>query len=345
LASILGDLAQHVAGAELLARLHPLEEIAGIRAALFNARTGVNRDQKSAAQAADQLKRSTPAVIPEAASQDDLAGLEDERAQLSGAIASERTRIEKDHDALEQQAREHAAAQEQLISGEFKRRAAQMRAEHAAKVADMERALEAAIAGLKDADEHRLDEIDAARDRTIADAGKAQREALAALERRQAVLTELTASIAEKRAQADNASKARALAEQTKEFEGNAERLKGEGDRLTSTIDALDSLARRLADELPMGLEIRDKNIFVNGISFDHLNTAARVDIAVRVACLRAKDSRLAVLFVDGAEALDTDHFQALVQRLEQDSIQAFLGRVEDHDFRVETREEAHASA
>jgi hypothetical protein len=46
------------------AGLHPIEELAWIRDAIFRERTGVNRDQKQKAASAEQTRRSCPAVIP-----------------------------------------------------------------------------------------------------------------------------------------------------------------------------------------------------------------------------------------------------------------------------------------
>ena len=47
------------------AGLHPLEHLAMVRDSLFAARTGVNRDAKSKAQAAEQLRRELPAKAPD----------------------------------------------------------------------------------------------------------------------------------------------------------------------------------------------------------------------------------------------------------------------------------------
>jgi hypothetical protein len=113
------------------------------------------------------------------------------------------------------------------------------------------------------------------------------------------------------REQASRAEKDRALTEQAEEFDRQRDRMKAEADRLTQALAALDAYRRRMAEDLPIpGLSIEGKEIRVNGVPYDQLNMQARIDIAVKVAMLRAKGQKLPVIFVDGAEALDTRAFR-----------------------------------
>ena len=138
------------------------------------------------------------------------------------------------------------------------------------------------------------------------------------------------------RAHAEASTKARALHEQAAQFDREAAQLEVEGVRLTAALDALDAHRRRLAENLPIeGVSIEDKVIRVYGVPFEQLNTAQRVRIAVQVACLRAKAQLLPVVFVDGAEALDREHFDALVDELKAAGVQAFLAAVADCELQV----------
>ncbi len=162
-------------------------------------------------------------------------------------------------------------------------------------------------------------------------------EVRAAAAQRGAKLNVTRERLAALRAQAEASAKAKALHEQAAQFDLEAQRLALESTRLTKAVDALDRYRRQMAENLPIsGLEIEDKTIRVNGIPFEQLNTAQRVAIAVKVATLRAKVQRLPVVFVDGAEALDSEHFDALVAALKAENVQAFLGRVTDEDFRAQ---------
>ena len=139
------------------------------------------------------------------------------------------------------------------------------------------------------------------------------------------------------RAQAAAGERARALADQVEKFDRAAQDLDVESERLSSALEVLDEYRRRLAEDLPIpGLTISGKEIRVNGVLFEQLNAGQRVEIAVKVATLRARGRRLPIVFVDGAEQLDAEHFEALVAELKASGVQAFIGRVADHPLTVE---------
>jgi len=75
-------------------------------------------------------------------------------------------------------------------------------------------------------------------------------------------------------------------------------------------------------------LEVDDKIIKVGGVPFDQLNTQQRIDIAVKIACIRAKDHRLPAVYIDGAEALDSTNFAALKKSLLAAGVQPFIAKV-----------------
>ncbi|MNE63998.1 hypothetical protein D3C80_1593820 [compost metagenome] len=87
------------------------------------------------------------------------------------------------------------------------------------------------------------------------------------------------------------------------------------------------------------GLEVRDGEVFRNGITFDRLNTAQQVDIAVEIAKLRAGE--LGVICVDGIEALNSQAFDEFRERALQSGLQLFVSRVSDEEFTVKTSTQA----
>jgi DNA repair exonuclease SbcCD ATPase subunit len=328
--------------------LHPLEEIALLRGAVFTARTGVNRDQKGKEAAAEQTRRNAPAVLPEDVAAE-LATVGEEAARL----LAEAARAEEAAEAARREA--VAAAQaahdqaEEAARSEFKRQKDRIEAAHAewaaAKRAAVEREIAEAAARDQDiierargATESALDEIDAVFERASAAAHQARQEAQPAIDGLRAKRAAARERLAALREQAEAAAKGRALHEQAAKFDEEAEALKLASATLSAALERLDGLRRRLADELPIeGLEIADKEIRVHGVRYEQLNTAQRTRIAVQVACLRARSQRLPVVFVDGAEALDTAHFEALVKELKREKVQAFVARVEDHELEVKT--------
>ena len=355
-------LAQALAGVDpailpaVPGRLHPLEEIELIHGAVFTARRGVSRDQKGKAQAADQTRRSAPAVVPE----DPAAAIEaaqksvefvaasiaqaeaEAKAAEDAALAAGQAAHDREEDAIKAQYRE-AARSEKAAHEQW---AASKRAEVEEQIARAAAHSEEVLASRRAQDEARLDAIDAALQAQQQDARETRARADADLGRVRAELATGQQRLATLREQSKGAASALALHQQARRFEEEAQALLGEAGRLTAALEKLDALRRRLAKDLPIdGLTIEGREIRVHGVQYSHLNTAQRVEIAVKVACLRARGSRLPVVFVDGAEALDQEHFDLLVAALRRAGTQAFLARVEDHDFRVVIEEAPHATA
>jgi hypothetical protein len=100
---------------------------------------------------------------------------------------------------------------------------------------------------------------------------------------------------------------------------------------LTMAIEKLLALKSKLLESLPVaGLEVRDGDIFVDGIPFDRVNEAERVKLAVRLAVLRAGKLRLVVL--DGLERLSAKTFSLLRKELESTDLQVIGSFVSSED-------------
>jgi colicin import membrane protein len=310
------------------------------------------------AGAAEQTRRNAPAVVQEVEAELDAvrevaAGLLAEVARATEAAdAAQRERVaaaQAEHDQAE--AAERAAFKE-LARGkraEVARVAEAERADLERKVAALWKELEERQAVRKDAVELEVAEAQGATERRL-DALDAALEAarLAAQEARDLFEAQIAGKreersrarerVATLQEQAEAATKGRAMHELAAQYDAEAEELRAQSDRLTAAINRLDALQRSLADDLPIeGLEIAGREVKVNGIPFDQLNTAQKVAVAVKVATLRARLQRLPVVFVDGAEALDREHFDALVSELAAAGVQAFVARVEDHALEVKT--------
>ena len=101
-----------------------------------------------------------------------------------------------------------------------------------------------------------------------------------------------------------------------------------------------DALKSELLSGLPVpGLEIRDGQIYVDGLPFDRVNEARRIRIAVDIAKLRA--GRLGLLLVDGMERLDETSFREFVAAVRDSGLQAIVCRVDETDLVI--KEEAAA--
>lgn len=116
--------------------------------------------------------------------------------------------------------------------------------------------------------------------------------------------------------------------------------LQQDADNQTKALGEIDKYKDELLNSMPIpGLEVRDGEVFRNGITFDRLNTAQQVDIAVEIAKLRAGE--LGVICVDGIEALNSQAFAEFRERALESGLQLFVSRVSDEEFSVKTSTQA----
>jgi hypothetical protein len=91
-----------------------------------------------------------------------------------------------------------------------------------------------------------------------------------------------------------------------------------------------------LLENLPIpDIEVREGEIYKDGVPLDRLNTAAQVGIAVEVAKLRA--GTLGAVCVDRIESLDAATFAEFKRAMAKTSLQLFVSRVTDGEFSVTT--------
>lgn len=327
------DALQAVVGAEAWASLPAIrkgqdafEELQDVRQGIFDARTGVGRDAKAAAASAEQLRRNIPAVLPSDHAETILTG-EASVAELTAQIAAGEAQAKAAHTLALSTIASAFQAKAKKLRADLDAESASMRAEVERQIALKAAAVSAEIEILREADEAEMSAAD-----------KAKETAEVALSEQRSLLSVAREDLARLRAEAESGIKARALQEQAESFETQADTLKAKQDRLTDSIDALDLFRRRLLDNLPIkGLEIEGGAVMkVDGVPYDQVNTARKLQIAVDVACLRASGP-LPLVFVDGAEALDSKSFDALVAELGKRPVQAMLARVSDAPFSVES--------
>lgn len=106
-------------------------------------------------------------------------------------------------------------------------------------------------------------------------------------------------------------------------------------DRCTKAIEALAGLKTKLLNDLPIkGVEVKDGELFVDGIPFDRVNEARKVEIAIQIAGLRS--GKLPLIIVDGLERLDSKTFAAFVVAAKKSKAQMIVTRVSDSALAVE---------
>lgn len=116
--------------------------------------------------------------------------------------------------------------------------------------------------------------------------------------------------------------------------------LQADAARQTKALDDLDKYKCDLLASLPIpGVEVKDGEIYRDGVVFDRLNTAQQVWIAVEIAKLRTGD--LGVACVDGIELLDPVAFEEFKKQALESDLQLFVSRVTGEEFEVKTSNSA----
>lgn len=336
---------------------HPLTILTRAHEALFTERTGINTTRRDKKATTDQLERSIPADLPEA-TREGLDALEAERDELQKTVTERRAAAESWYRTAISEAEAAFDTLKAREMGNYKAAASKARDAAAQRVRALEAAAEQEIAAIrdrlarataaeKDGVEVEVDALSAAGTDAIegaamvlgeirrvqAEARTNRLDSLAEPERRMATVSEQIATI---RANADRVAEIRNTREMVERFKSEVESLDGKAEALTAGLESLAVLKSQLLAALPIeGLEVVGKEIRVNKVPYDSLNTAQRIRLAVQVAALRAKSQTLPCIFIDGAEAFDAEQYAVLVDELKKTGAQVFISKVTSGDLKV----------
>lgn len=286
--------------------VHALHVIDQVHKQVYDARTGTNRAVKEKQATINQLEAAVPPA-PEGVEGDEqeleqrIAKATEERDTLLGKITAKltglRTKTQQDIDA---------------VRAEVQRKIDEAKADGQAKV-----------------------------DAINAEQAEQEGKAAAAREKAHATHTETTTPLQAQLQVIRNDREAAGRRKQTLDtiatMQTEYEQLKAEADQQTGALAAIEQYKSDLLASLPIpGLEVRDGEIYRNGVIFDRLNTAQQVEVAVEVAKLRAAD--LGVVCVDGLELLDSNTLDAFKASALDSGLQLFITRVTDGEgFQIET--------
>lgn len=138
------------------------------------------------------------------------------------------------------------------------------------------------------------------------------------------------------RSNRDAAAKRQGALETIATLEDELGTLVTEAERQTQALAAIEAYKSELLASLPIpGLEVRDGEVFRNGVPLDRLNTAQQIEIAVELAKLRSGELGIAV--VDRIESLDKESREALRRSASVAGLQLIVTRVSDGEFSVVT--------
>jgi len=277
---------------------HALEVIEAVRKVVYDERTAVNRVVRENQAAAERLRESLPAES-EAVDPQAIERLEAEKAEKEEAVRRELRHIT----AAEQ---DKVQAITSAAANEIERLREAIR--------EVERRAEAEISAARQVAAN-------AREGAQAEAGPD--------------ITRMAEEIAAARERLREAGRHENIRQMLDETERRAEEHARKSERLTEAIRRLDALKGQLLEELPIpGVEIRDGEVYRDGVPFPRMNTAEQVKLAVEVARLRAGDVPLAC--VDGMECLDQRTFDLFIASLDASGMQAVVTRVSNDPLTVE---------
>jgi hypothetical protein len=197
--------------------------------------------------------------------------------------------------------------------------------------------MEAAIARIKQEWETKRDEESARIDAEIEDLRAQKDVALSQVHAEHApTLDEHKATLARLEQRKEEEIRIQHTREMIVKAEEQEKALANEWSDLDQRVKRLDDLAASLTAELPIeGLEIKDEEIYFESVPWPLVNTAKQIEIAFKIALLRAKG--LPFIFFDGLEALSSKNIEAFKEMALGCDRQIFTTRVTDTELTVKT--------
>lgn len=286
--------------------IHALHVIESVRTQVYDDRTGTNRAIKEKDGTINQLR----IAMPEAP-----GGVEGSEDELRAAI-----------DALKATRDAEVARIDAKLNT--------IRSTSGEKINLLRDAAAAKIEAIKAELATAIDTEHAAFTDTSSKAGRVRQKALDTCAEAIAPLTTAVASIAANR---DAQSKRDVTIQTIAKMEEELEDLRKDAEAQTKALDDIDAYKEELLASLPIpGVEVKDGEVFRDGIAFDRLNTAQQVGIAIDIAKLRAGE--LKVICVDGLECLDKPAYDALTKQFSDSDFQVFVTRVEGDKLKISTQ-------
>lgn len=310
-ASFLTTLKPVVTKAKLLPAL---DAVKMVEDHVYDKRTDLNRDSKIKATHAGQLRESIGTDEETDWSAEEARLLSEKDARVSEE-AEQKAGAERQREAVEKDLNKDAWDKKVAVNADYDEQIRVLNAARAEKIGTIESKLKSDLKIVADTHQGSLGEISGA--------FRAEIERLTS--EHSAAKTKAASQIQDKRT--------REIAEKA---EQEALALKDQADKLTASLNALDSLRDDMLDHLPISGLTFDANkvAHLNGVPLSEVNTQARAQFWLRVAAMRAGE--FGVVCCDGLECFDDAHFASLVEAAKQTGLQWFLGRVDSKEFRIE---------
>jgi hypothetical protein len=277
---------------------HGLEVIDAVRKEVYEARTGTNRAVSEKEATIAQLTAAMP---------DAPAGVEGDEGSYQAQIDAETQKRDAEYQRIDTK-----------LAG--------LETKHAADVNAIKDELQAAIDRLRAEAQQKIDGLQSTLQASRDAAGKQRALTTQRWNDATAPLRAAQAAIASNR---DAAAKRRVAQETIATMTAELQVLAETAAKQTEALSQIDAYKLELLSKLPIpGVEVVGGEITRGGISFDRLNTAQQVGIAVEIAKLRS--GSLGVVCVDGIELLNSESYNAFRDQALASGLQMFVSRVTD---------------
>lgn len=294
-----------VAGS-LPAGLFGFDLLAAAEKKIFDERTAENRIAKESAAAAKQFRAGISGENPELlkaereAAKSELSALHSRREEAAfAATAAEKKEI-SDLEALQVEDRTEL----QNLRN---------------KIRDLEEKIRI-----------RSQNIDAAKGREAAAAKNSYQETAAAVSELEGRIRLLDSKI-------EAASREAGLREAAEKSEQKSRAAEERSKTLSGDLETIAEFRKRALANLPIpGLEVREGEVYFEGVVFDRLNTAKRFELAIEVAKIRAGE--LALVPIDGLEAFDAETFAEFERAAEASGVQFVATKVGEGKLRISSK-------
>lgn len=321
--------------------LHPLEDLEAIEAAVFSARTEVNRQERAESDAAAKLLAGLPAEAPGDVGAE-IVRLEQQLSADAAQITTEQTRLESSMRIAEER-----------LKGQFKTAREKLRAAHEAKAAEIRAAAERRVAELLAETEAEIDALRTRAEAEIDAEDQAQQDAIHQLEERGSALHQGRERLAALREQQRSIETDRHVRATAAEATAKARGHEARSAELTQALDALKRYRLELAERLPIkGLAVSfdekgRKSLTLDGVPLAQVNDGRLVELATEVSLLRATPAQrqggphLPLVLLDGIERLDPKARAALLREIASRGAQVLAAVVAPDALRTLRGEEA----
>lgn len=300
---------------------HALEVISKVGKAIFDLRTGVNRDTKTKRTTAEETSKTLPPDAPEGDWNAELEKAVQADRDLRASAQRKAATIRQECAHSTNEAKEAKAKREAELLGERDARIQLLREEFERECQKVRDDTEIAMARVSEDCADSIEEAEEIRDKNIA-------EERAAFE---PAAKELATKIGEVKSLLEQHTRATTTREYISRLNKEADAHEAEAAKLTAALQRLELLKANLLAGLPIeGVEIKDGDIYLNGVPFDRSNEAKQTDLAIRLAELRA--GSLGLIACDGLEHFDSKRFQAFVKRASKSKCQFVVAKVTDDE-------------